>query len=140
MNCTTEQEIEEERRICYVGITRAKNKLYISNTESRFLFGAQSFMQPSRFIKEMSKELFKNISKGYTKLEVNPVKKSSFTVLDKPSEKKEKAKFAVGDKINHKAFGDGLVVKTDGEVITVAFKAPHGIKKLMGSHPAIRKL
>lgn len=140
MNCTTEQEIEEERRICYVGITRAKNKLYISNTESRFLFGAQSFMQPSRFIKEMSKELFKNISKGYTRLEMNPVKKSSFTVLDKPSEKKEKAKFAVGDKINHKAFGDGLVVKTDGEVITVAFKAPHGIKKLMGSHPAIRKL
>lgn len=140
MNCTKEAEIEEERRICYVGITRAKNKLYITNTESRYLFGSQSYMIPSRFINEMSKELFKNISKGYTKLEINPIKKKSFTILDKPTEKVKSTKFIVGDKINHKAFGDGLIVKVDGDIITVAFKAPHGIKKLMGSHPAIRKL
>lgn len=141
MICTKEAEIEEERRICYVGITRAKSKLYISNAQSRFLFGAQSSMVPSRFISEMSKTLFKNISKGYKRFESEGKKKSSLTILDKPTDKKTPpAGFSVGDKINHKAFGDGLVVSVDGNVITVAFKVPHGIKKLMGNHPAIRKL
>lgn len=141
MNCTKEAEIEEERRICYVGITRAKNKLYISNAQSRFLFGAQNAMVPSRFVSEMSKTLFKNVSKGYKRFETGESRKSSLTVLDKPTEKKpQPTSFSVGDKINHKAFGDGLVVSVDGNVITVAFKVPHGIKKLMGNHPSIRKL
>lgn len=141
-NCLKPEEIEEERRICYVGITRAKKKLYITNAEHRFLFGCNQYMPESRFVKEMAKNLFKNISKGYTKFDNNEIKKSSFKILDKPTEKvkKEEVKFSVGDKINHKAFGDGLVVSVDGEVIQVAFKVPHGIKKLMGSHPAIRKL
>ncbi len=142
MNCTSSYEIEEERRVCYVGITRAKTKLYITNAQTRFLFGSQSTMIPSRFINEMSKSLFRNISKGYKKFDTNEVKKSTLTILDKPTEKKIKInnKYIIGDKVNHKAFGDGLVVQVDGDVITVAFGMPHGIKKLMGSHPAIRKL
>lgn len=143
MNCREPYEIEEERRVCYVGITRAKKKLYITNAESRFLFGYQRSMLPSRFISEMNKSLFKNISKGYKKFEdCNTTKKSSLTILDKPTENKQNTKvsFDKGDKINHKAFGDGIVVTVSGEVITVAFAAPHGVKKLIGSHPAIRKL
>ncbi|MBE6136993.1 MAG: ATP-dependent DNA helicase PcrA [Erysipelotrichaceae bacterium] len=141
-NCMRPDEIEEERRICYVGITRAKAKLYITNAENRFLFGCHQHLPESRFINEMTKTLFKNISKGYTRFDNNTVKKSSLKVLDKPTEKEESSvvKFSVGDKINHKAFGDGLVVAVEGDVIQVAFKVPHGIKKLMGSHPAIRKI
>lgn len=142
MNCVRPDEIEEERRICYVGITRAKNKLYITNCESRFLFGAQSSQSPSRFIKEMSKSLFKNVSKNYEMYQDNSFKKSTFKVLDKPTEKKvvSSLKYNVGDKVNHKAFGDGIVVAVTGDLIQVAFSVPHGIKKLMGSHPAIRKI
>lgn len=50
-------EIEEERRLCYVGITRAKEKLYITNARSRMMFGSTSFTRPSRFIKEIPEEL-----------------------------------------------------------------------------------
>ena len=140
MNCVTPEEIEEERRICYVGITRAKEKLYLTSATSRFLFGQQSQMRPSRFINEMNKELFKNISKGYRKYDTSTVKKSTLKVMDKPTEKQTKTKYEVGDKVNHKAFGDGMVVSVEGDLITVAFKVPYGIKKLNGTHPAIRKL
>ena len=142
MNCRHDYEIEEERRICYVGITRAKKKLYITNAESRFLFGCQKSMVPSRFVGEMNKSLFKNISKGYKKFDTNETKKSTLKILDKPTEKKVESKVSYnkGDKINHKAFGDGIVVTVSGDVITVAFAAPHGVKKLIGNHPAIRKL
>lgn len=140
-NCFKAEEIEEERRICYVGITRAKNKLYITNCESRFLFGINSTQLPSRFIKEMSKSLFKNISKNYNAYQDNSFNKSSFKILDKPTEAKASlVKYSIGDKVNHKAFGDGMVVAVSGDVIQVAFSMPHGIKKLMGSHPSIRKL
>lgn len=140
MNCTLPSEIEEERRICYVGITRAKEKLYLTSASSRFLFGQQSYMKPSRFISEMNKELFKNISKGYRKYDTSTIKKSTLKVMDKPAEKITKTQYEVGDKVNHKAFGDGMVVSVDGDLITVAFKVPYGIKKLNGTHPAIRKL
>lgn len=140
MNCTLPSEIEEERRICYVGITRAKEKLYLTSASSRFLFGQQSYMKPSRFISEMNKELFKNISKGYRKYDTSTIKKSTLKVMDKPTEKITKTKYEVGDKVNHKAFGDGMVVSVEGDLITVAFKVPYGIKKLNGTHPAIRKL
>lgn len=140
MNCTLPSEIEEERRICYVGITRAKEKLYLTSASSRFLFGQQSYMKPSRFISEMNKELFKNISKGYHKYDTSTIKKSTLKVMDKPTKKITKTQYEVGDKVNHKAFGDGMVVSVEGDLITVAFKVPYGIKKLNGTHPAIRKL
>lgn len=140
MNCTLPSEIEEERRICYVGITRAKEKLYLTSASSRFLFGQQAYMKPSRFISEMNKELFKNISKGYHKYDTSTIKKSTLKVMDKPTEKITKTQYEVGDKVNHKAFGDGMVVSVEGDLITVAFKVPYGIKKLNGTHPAIRKL
>ena len=139
MNSISNEEIEEERRVCYVGITRAKDNLYLTNAQSRFLFGNDSYMHPSRFIKEMNNEYYDD----YFKLRRASIKK---TVIPKEEPKKKEeittntSNFKVGDKINHKAFGDGLVVSVKGDIISVAFKAPHGIKTLKGSHPSIRKI
>lgn len=139
MNSISSEEVEEERRVCYVGITRAKDNLYLTNAQSRFLFGNDSRMLPSRFIKEMNEDYYDD----YFKLRRASIKK---TVIPKeqPNKQEEKttssSNFSVGDKINHKAFGDGLVVSVKGDIISVAFKAPHGIKTLKGSHPSIRKI
>lgn len=143
MNCISESEIEEERRICYVGITRAKDKLFLSNAEQRFLFGSQSYQLPSRFIKEMSTELMnQNVNPKMVQKKPAPINKSTVNPSNIQQKRTTSAdiSFVVGDKINHKAFGDGLVVQVADQVITVAFKAPTGLKKLVGTHPSIRKL
>jgi DNA helicase-2/ATP-dependent DNA helicase PcrA len=132
MNSVLDAEIEEERRICYVGITRAKDRLYITNSSTRFLFGFQRNLAPSRFIKDMGSVLFE--------------KKKTIKVENKvKEEKKEERKtsdniFKTGDKVSHKVFGDGVVVSVDGATIMVAFKVPYGIKTLFANHPAIRKI
>lgn len=123
-DCKTDEEIEEERRVCYVGITRAKERLYVTNAENRYLFGSQNYMFPSRFIKEM----------GLT------VKKQSVINRNTMEEEKETVVIKTGDKINHKVFGDGVVVKAEGNKITVAFAIPYGVKELLATHPSIRKL
>ena len=134
LNCISDSDIEEERRICYVGLTRAKDRLYITNASNRFLFGSQRGMLPSRFIKEMNKELYKTKEHNVTKF-------TTATKTDKkPIEAKNDATYNTGDKINHKAFGDGIIVSVKGNLITAAFKSPHGVKTLAGNHPAIRKL
>lgn len=142
-NSVTEEERQEERRICYVGITRAMEKLYITNAYSRNLYGQTSYQAPSCFIKEMKianlnvvgrsgrREDFINLS--------NTTSSSSSPSLAK-SVSVTSADLKVGDKINHKAFGDGLIVACNEGVIEVAFKAPHGIKKLISTHPSIRKI
>lgn len=134
-------DIEEERRICYVGITRAKKRLYLSSAATRFVFGSHMQMPPSRFVKEMKDSLLATATKKYKSADVLP-KKSTMIIHDEVDKKKPviKNSYQQGDKISHKAFGDGLVVSVDGEVITVAFKVGVGIKKLIGTHPSIRKI
>ena len=142
-NIIANADLEEERRICYVGITRAKSELYLSSAENRMRFGSTEYMVPSRFIGEMNKELYENISRGAKKSPVNKghsVTKASFVAKKEEEIAPATVSFKAGDKINHKAFGDGLVVSVSGSTITVAFKAPYGIKLLNGNHPSIRKL
>ncbi len=134
INSVTEKEQEEERRICYVGVTRAEQRLYLTYVTSRFRFGHQENMIPSRFLREMN-ILNKN----------NETPKITHTINQdsKPAERKpatSDASFSVGDKINHKMFGDGLIVAVEGKILKVAFKAPHGIKALLSNHPSIRKI
>ena len=146
VNSSSIAELEEERRICYVGITRAKNELYLTNAENRMRYGKTEYMIPSRFIKEMDKELYEDISRGAKpkSLTKNTISKPSFTYKKDESKKDNKNDssciFNTGDKINHKVFGDGLVVSTSGSTITVAFSAPYGVKVLNGNHPSIRKI
>ncbi len=138
MNSFRKEELEEERRICYVGITRAKERLYITSANSRYLYGSQSMQAPSIYIDEM----------GYNNLTLlGRVKAKEFVETTKFVKRSEptiseisKEDYQMGDKINHKAFGDGLVVEVKGDVITVAFPVPYGIKKLISTHPSIRKI
>ncbi|MBS1476990.1 MAG: UvrD-helicase domain-containing protein, partial [Acholeplasmatales bacterium] len=137
-NCISELEQDEERRICYVGITRAKEKLYITNAESRYLYGQQQFESPSIYIKEMGLDNLNII--GTIKRPITTPIASVISKAPAKEEKPEAVEINKGDKINHKAFGDGLVVEKSGNIITVAFPAPYGVKKLSAVHPSIRKI
>lgn len=129
VNAYSPSDLEEERRICYVGITRACERLYLSAANVRLMYGREEYHTPSRFINEM--ELIHTPK-------VKPL-------VIKPKEiSKPKVEigniFKVGDKVNHKVFGNGLVVSVDGKFIKVAFPVPYGIKTILANHPAIIKI
>ena len=122
--------IEEERRLCYVAITRAKKELFITSAENRMLFGNTSRNMPSRFIEEIDKEYLDIETKNPVSKMVSKVKK----MVDK------NATYEVGERISHTDFGEGIVISIDKSILTVAFPHPIGIKKLMKGHPNITKL
>lgn len=124
------EEIEEERRLCYVAITRARKDLWISNARKRTLFGMENYNPPSRFIDEISDECLDVPSVR----EVEPAHKT-FTAQIDPN-----ATYRVGDHVMHESFGEGLVVGVEKMILTVAFSHPTGIKKLMKGHKSIRKV
>lgn len=123
--------IEEERRLCYVAVTRAKKKLWIINAKKRILYGNDVSNIPSRFINEIDKNL----------LDVDKEEKNSFiksNILNKKVVSNEE--YNVGDRVMHDVFGQGVIITVDKSLITVAFPHPHGIKKLMKGHSSIRKV
>ena len=122
--------IEEERRLCYVAITRAKKELTITTAESRMLFGNTNRNMPSRFIEEIDKQYLDIETKNSINKMVTKVKK----IIDK------NADYEVGERISHTDFGEGIVINVDKSILTVAFPHPIGIKKLMKGHPNITKL
>ncbi len=128
-------ELEEERRVCYVGMTRAKQLLYVTCAESRMLYGETKRNRPSMFVSEMDKSIVNSLIKKEARVVSKPKEVASFV-----NETKKKTVMNVGDKINHQAFGDGTIVAKDGDTITVAFQVPYGIKKLLAWHPSIKKL
>ena len=122
--------IEEERRLCYVAITRAKKELFITSAESRMLFGNISRNMHSRFIDEIDSEYLEIEEEKPLNKIMSKVKK----VIDKNAE------YEVGERISHTEFGEGIVISVDKSILTVAFPHPVGIKKLMKGHPNITKL
>lgn len=130
INDGSNSAIEEERRLCYVAITRAKKQLYITSADSRMLFGNVNRNRHSRFIDEIDSNYIEmDINKPLNKI-VSRVKK----VIDKNAE------YEVGERISHTEFGEGIVISVDKSILTVAFPHPVGIKKLMKGHPNITKL
>ena len=126
-----EDGIEEERRLCYVGITRAKEILYITNTRKRLLYGQTRENPVSRFVKEIDDSLIENKNVNDTSLE-KPVDTSKMYIEGSNDD------IQVGDTIQHETLGLGVVVKLDGSLIDVAFKT--GIRKLMKNHKSIKKV
>ena len=124
--------LEEERRLCYVGITRAKERLYISNAKRRMLYGKDVMNQPSRFIKEIDKDL----------LDVENENLIPEEKIDKHEyyNKAEDVDIKEGDVIMHTIYGRGAVLEVNGDYITVAFAKNFGIKKLLKTHKSINKL
>ena len=136
-------DLEEERRLAYVAITRAEDLLFITNAQSRYQYGMRSANPESMFIREISETYLNK-----TGIESRP--RPSFTLKEAMESKAPKRQIKTvslnsgsswnsGDKVEHDTFGEGVVVGVKGEVISIAFSAPHGIKKLMGSHPALKK-
>ena len=123
--------LEEERRLCYVGITRAKEKLYISNAKRRILYGKDVMNPPSRFIKEIDPDL----------LDVENINMFEEEKINKEElYKNEDVDFKEGDVIMHMQYGRGVIIEVKGDFITVAFAKNFGIKKLLKNHKSITKI
>ena len=106
-------QLEEERRLCYVGITRAMQKLYITYAESRRLHGADTFNPPSRFIKEIPTNFMDEIrpraqtTTAYTRRDFASAKETKYKVEDEIG-------YALGQKVLHPSFGEGIVLNYEG--------------------------
>lgn len=142
----SEEDLEEERRLCYVAITRAKQQLYFTCAERRLMYGQTRYARPSRFLQEVPAELMdSNLTERIRQAEaervqqrrrtrstVNPSYRSTSALL--PSTPTTVLVFACGDRVQHKAFGTGMVtsVKPMGgdQLLEIAFEEK-GTKRLM---------
>lgn len=149
-------DLEEERRLAYVGITRAEELLYLTNAFGRMLYGRTSNNAPSRFIAEIPAELLESLNQekqrgfqtesGYQRKynafsddlyeghnsqysKPFPGGKHSYGSALKTQTVTDPKSLSIGAKVKHKAFGDGTVITVSGTIATVAFKNK-GIKKL----------
>ncbi len=132
-SCGSNDELEEERRLCYVGITRARKKLYISNATTRMFLGARTMNRASRFVNEIGKHLM--MQNG----EVVETPKSTFNASSYDTSTTNDGEFNVGDKVLHKMFGKGIVVSIDDSIMNIAFADPHGLKKISLAFNSLEK-
>lgn len=110
-------EMEEERRLCYVGMTRAREELYMSCASSRLLYGSRQHNPPSRFLSEIDAR------------EAMPVSVDMSYHHDQEIVYDEPVDMEIGDKVRHRVFGVGTIMSIDGMVVGVEFDG-RGIKKL----------
>ena len=158
-----ETEIEEERRLCYVGITRAKEKLFLSSTKMRTIYGNTVTYPPSRFLQEIPARLvktikrqerfsalenFKQVSEKYSERPQKPA--STFNPHSFMPQKPAAAaggtagtRFNTGDRVSHSKWGEGMVVSVkdspDGQEVKVAF-AGAGVRSLLTKYAVLKKL
>ena len=153
-------ELEEERRLMYVALTRARNKLYLLHAQNRLLYGESQSNAPSQFIRDIPEHLLEieaapEVNSWYSdsgwarKARPLPVENAGQDAVeqDGPRLVREEAVFsdeqqlAEGDRVHHDSFGEGRVVSIKGGVATVAFDAlHHGTKKLALSIAPLRKI
>ncbi|MGQ9584491.1 MAG: ATP-dependent helicase [Anaerolineae bacterium] len=135
-------EMEEERRLCYVGITRAKDRLYLVHTFRRSLYGSEELSEPSRFLQDIPPRLLQGRDGP------SPASRRGADRLTRwPAQDVERARvatpsFQVGDRVRHPTFGPGLVMRStpvgdDQEVVVVFEKA--GFKKLLAGMARLEK-
>ena len=143
-------EQEEERRLCYVGMTRAKERLYMTGAEERMLFGSFKYTTESRFIKEIDtrylddRSFVASVPKKINSKRgnVGDSKGIGYNPYKAASEIKKKAvKYEIsdGERVSHSKFGEGMVISQDDRVITVAFDSV-GVKKLAKAVAPLEKI
>lgn len=129
------RELEEERRLCYVGMTRAREELHISYATSRLQFGSRQYNQPSRFLKDMGHSVveFGASSFGYEG-EARPIGAPA-----EPEFFADMPDFDIGDRVKSQQFGEGEIIDVDGLAVTVQL-ANGTTKKLNVEYARLRKL
>lgn len=134
-----EEEMEEERRLAYVGITRAEQELNMTHASSRLLYGRTQMNAQSRFISEIPDELIYNVRKEEQKS--TRIKKTSFEMGNRLTPRSD---WSAGDKAKHSKWGIGVVVSTkntgDDLELQIAFPQPVGIKRLLAKFAPIEKV
>jgi len=125
------EQLEEERRLCYVGITRAEERLYMTITRSRMLYGRTMSNSPSRFLADIPAHLIA----GYE----NVLDSSSKNAIEAVAEESLGGYLNVGDKVSHEDFGNGVVTAIDDDEVTVNFD-DYGIKWLSLSYAKLKKV
>ena len=164
-----EDKLEEERRLCYVGITRAKKRLYLTSCRSRMVYGHVVMYPPSRFLQEIPRNLIENVavrrstygsyggqrghqgSAGTHASLRNIARNRGGSILDTPSPRSHFVpeggpvpEFRAGDKCRHKKFGVGTIIEarpdgSEGQLVTVAFPGS-GIKQLATKYKILQKI
>lgn len=102
-------ELEEERRLCYVGMTRAREELHLSYASSRMQFGQRSYNMPSRFLADMGHEVM--------------VATPTFSASNYDDEWSDTPDFDIGDRVKSAQFGEGEIIDVDGLAVTVSFSS-----------------
>jgi DNA helicase-2/ATP-dependent DNA helicase PcrA len=141
-----QSEMEEERRLCYVGMTRAKEELYMLHAASRMLYGTTQHNPPARFMSEISGESVQETSLGFGS-GIGSLVSSSGNLTgwvenlqnEQPNEPRYVADYSEGDSVEHPLFGKGTVVEIEGENLAIYFKGK-GTKKLNASFAPIKKV
>ena len=123
--------IEEERRLCYVAITRAKKKLFISNAKRRMLYGREEANQPSRFIDEIDKNLL-DIANVFVE-EQKKINKNEY-YNDTGSEINK------GSIVMHTIYGKGVIIDMDDKYYHIAFNKNYGMRKIDKRYKGLRKI
>ena len=134
------QELEEERRLMYVAMTRAMDRLYLLHARERLLYGESRSNAPSQFLNDIDENLMTSnypgplgLSLGVDEIGDTPIPIEIEDGVDVP--------FGMGDRVLHNIFGKGLVVDITGGVATIAFEDPRiGVKKLALSIAPLKKI
>lgn len=122
------EEMEEERRLCYVGMTRAQEELYLLHVSRRLLYGSVNHNPPSRFIAEVDSSYTAN--EPFEQISNQP----AYEDIDQTQ-----VEVNVGDEVEHHAFGAGVIEKLEGDVVIINFKSS-GKKRLNTAFANLRKL
>lgn len=119
-------ELEEERRLCYVGMTRARQELHLTYARSRLQFGQRAYNEVSRFIADMGDQ-------------IAAIEQPAFTISGHDDFISDELPFELGDRVRAAAFGDGEIVEIDGMAVTIKFDRG-GMKKLNAEYARLEKL
>jgi DNA helicase II / ATP-dependent DNA helicase PcrA len=130
-------DIEEERRLCYVGMTRAMRNLYLTHARTRAMYGGREWNVPSRFLAEIPPELTDQEESA------DAPSIASWTQGgpggSAPAPRNEGASFSVGDDVVHAVHGDGVVIGAEADVVVVRFRGDGSERKLMVDYAPLKK-
>ena len=133
--------IEEERRLAYVAYTRAKRHLYLTDNNG-YSYVTQNSKTISRFIKEIDDKYVDDLSavKRATPMFFDDISEKGASERKVATPSNIKSKLKTGDHVEHTMYGKGVVVGVDGKFVKIAFPHPVGIKKMLSTHPSIKKI